>query len=154
MNNELYHSDIYLGEDYTDGIKHWKYISKERVNGKWRYYYNKKDDRGNDSYVNSLTDPKNKYEKGTTNRDIVENTNQVLSKTIKKNNSTYKYQGVLERGAKSVQNTVKKSGNTLLSSAKSLINKGKTLLDKLWDKIYNPTHSSKSVFMTKFKIEK
>ena len=41
--NELYHSDIYLGEDYTDGIKHWKYISKEKINGRWRYYY--KDDK-------------------------------------------------------------------------------------------------------------
>lgn len=37
--NELYHSSVYLGLDYTDGIRHWKYIKKERVNGKWRYYY-------------------------------------------------------------------------------------------------------------------
>ena len=21
-------------------LKHWKYIKKEKVNGKWRYYYN------------------------------------------------------------------------------------------------------------------
>lgn len=41
--DELYHSDTYLGEDYTDGIHHWKYIKRERINGKWRYYY--KDDK-------------------------------------------------------------------------------------------------------------
>ena len=41
--NELYHSDTYLGADYSDGIKHWKYIRKYKgKNGKWRYvYFNK-----------------------------------------------------------------------------------------------------------------
>ena len=40
---ELYHSDVYLGKDYSDGIKHFKYIKREKINGKWRYYY--KDDK-------------------------------------------------------------------------------------------------------------
>lgn len=39
MKNELYHSDIYLGEDYSDGIQHFKYIKREMKNGKWVYYY-------------------------------------------------------------------------------------------------------------------
>lgn len=39
---KLYHSDVYLGQDYTDGIYHFKYIKREKVNGKWVYYY--KDD--------------------------------------------------------------------------------------------------------------
>ena len=43
LNHELYHSDIYLGKDFSDGIKHWKYIKREKVNGKWHYYY--KDDK-------------------------------------------------------------------------------------------------------------
>ena len=35
------HSDIYLGEDYiSSNLKHWKYIKKERKNGRWIYYYN------------------------------------------------------------------------------------------------------------------
>lgn len=38
-NRELYHSDIYLGQDFSDGIKHWKYVKRVKVNGKWRYYY-------------------------------------------------------------------------------------------------------------------
>lgn len=40
--NVLYHSDVYLGKDFSDGIKHWKYIKREKRNGKWIYYY--KDD--------------------------------------------------------------------------------------------------------------
>ena len=32
-NSTLYHSDEYLGEDYTDGIKHWKYIKRKN---RWR----------------------------------------------------------------------------------------------------------------------
>lgn len=44
-NSSLYHSDTYLGNDYTDGIKHWKYIKREKKNGRWVYYY--KDDNLN-----------------------------------------------------------------------------------------------------------
>lgn len=36
---ELYHSDKYLGADYSDGLKHYKYIKRERINGRWVYYY-------------------------------------------------------------------------------------------------------------------
>ena len=43
-NTELYHSATYLGKDYSDGIKHWKYLKKiEEKPGKYRYiYYNPK----------------------------------------------------------------------------------------------------------------
>jgi hypothetical protein len=44
-NTHIYHSDVYLGEDFSDGLKHYKYIKKERKNGRWVYYYN--DDVGN-----------------------------------------------------------------------------------------------------------
>ena len=37
--NELFHSDTYLGKDYSDGMRHFKYIKREKVNGKWRYIY-------------------------------------------------------------------------------------------------------------------
>ena len=33
---------FYIGKDSTSDLQHWKYIKRERVNGKWRYYY--KDD--------------------------------------------------------------------------------------------------------------
>jgi len=36
----LMHSDTYLGEDYTSpNLMHYKYIRKERKNGRWVYYY-------------------------------------------------------------------------------------------------------------------
>ena len=38
-NDELYHSDVYLGKEFSDGIKHWKYIAKEKINDHWRYFY-------------------------------------------------------------------------------------------------------------------
>ena len=37
---ELYHSDKYLGADYSDGIRHYKYIKREMKNGRYVYYYN------------------------------------------------------------------------------------------------------------------
>lgn len=48
---ELYHSDSFLGIEFSDELYHWKYIKKKKVNGKWRYYYDKeqlKDDLGFD----------------------------------------------------------------------------------------------------------
>ena len=37
--NVLYHSDVYLGQDYSNGIQHWKYMKREWKNGRWVYYY-------------------------------------------------------------------------------------------------------------------
>ena len=50
MRNELYHSDKYLGQDFSDGIKHYKYIKREMKNGRWVYYY--KDDLTNKAQKN------------------------------------------------------------------------------------------------------
>ena len=35
----LMHSGTYLGADYSDGLKHYKYIRKYKKNGKWVYIY-------------------------------------------------------------------------------------------------------------------
>ena len=37
--NQLVHSDTFLGDEFSDELYHWKYISKKKVDGKWRYYY-------------------------------------------------------------------------------------------------------------------
>lgn len=37
--NCLYHSEIYLGRDFSDGIYHYKYIRKEIKNGHTYYIY-------------------------------------------------------------------------------------------------------------------
>jgi hypothetical protein len=41
----------YVGKDMNaNDLTHWKYIKREKVNGKWRYYY-KDDKTGRDTYV-------------------------------------------------------------------------------------------------------
>lgn len=41
-NDELFHSDDYLGMDLTRDLKHWKYIDKYKSKtGKWVYVYKK-----------------------------------------------------------------------------------------------------------------
>ena len=41
--NTILHSDIYMGTDFSEGFKHWKYIKrykgKNGKNGKWQYVY-------------------------------------------------------------------------------------------------------------------
>lgn len=42
--HELYHSEIYLGKDFSDGFKHYKYLKKVKsASGKWRYIYDESD---------------------------------------------------------------------------------------------------------------
>nr|DAH43916.1 MAG TPA: hypothetical protein [Caudoviricetes sp.] len=38
--NTILHSDIYMGTDFSEGFKHWKYIKRYKgKNGKWQYVY-------------------------------------------------------------------------------------------------------------------
>ena len=39
MNNELFHSSVYYGKDFSDGLHHYKYVKRYKKNGKWRYIY-------------------------------------------------------------------------------------------------------------------
>lgn len=40
MNEAVRHSDTYLGQDASDGIRHWKYIRKYKApSGRWVYVY-------------------------------------------------------------------------------------------------------------------
>lgn len=60
----IMHSDRYLGADYTCGLQHWKYLKKEKINGKWRYYYDLdqlKDDIGVDERKAYIKD-RDRYE--------------------------------------------------------------------------------------------
>lgn len=41
--DDLFHSDTFLGEEFSDELYHWKYIKRiKRPNGTWRYIYDKK----------------------------------------------------------------------------------------------------------------
>lgn len=45
----------YVGKDMNaNDLTHWKYIKREKVNGKWRYYY-KDDATGRDTYIKKPT---------------------------------------------------------------------------------------------------
>ena len=37
--DKLIHSDTYLGLEFSNELKHYKYIRKEKKNGRWIYYY-------------------------------------------------------------------------------------------------------------------
>lgn len=50
------HSDIYLGETFDDGLRHWKYIRKEKKNGYTRYYYKDDEyDKAEKEYEDAIT---------------------------------------------------------------------------------------------------
>ena len=51
--NTILHSDIYMGTDFSEGFKHWKYIKRYKgKNGKWQYVYA---DKNNPDTDDSLT---------------------------------------------------------------------------------------------------
>lgn len=43
MTKELYHSERYLGQEFSDELYHWKYLSRKRKNGRWVYTYKNQD---------------------------------------------------------------------------------------------------------------
>lgn len=64
---ELYHSGIYLGKDYSEGIKHYKYIKKERKNGRWVYYYS---DRDRSNAERNASEAESAYVKNFMDREV------------------------------------------------------------------------------------
>lgn len=93
--NELMHSDIYLGTEYDDGIRHWKYIKKEVVNGKTRYYY----DSDTDNMYKNNGEEVNVRQYKTKNGDTKTGGNLTKYKdTNKLFNNSYK-QKVTEKGS-------------------------------------------------------
>ena len=93
-NSTLYHSDEYLGEDYTDGIKHWKYIKREKRNGRWVYYYEDPYEKNLNNAKKELTNAQNKRDKSFNNYDkAVDSSNARFNKNVntirKYENSSY-----------------------------------------------------------------
>ena len=89
---ELFHSDVYLGQDFSDGIRHWKYIKREMVNGRWKYYY--KDDaydKANSKFksaTNKYLTNQNKIDKILKDEKEVLNKNQYNNALIERYNSS------------------------------------------------------------------
>lgn len=111
--NELFHSDTYLGQDFSDGIRHWKYIKREKVNGRWRYYY--KDnayDKANTAYQKAQKQvDSNHYTVNRNNRRIERN-----NAIIEDYNSSNAISKVFKR--KKVKAAVKENEKTSAQSQK------------------------------------
>lgn len=136
MRNELYHSDTYLGKEYSDGLKHFKYVSKEKLpNGKYRYYYYHKTGF-NTAAIYAKTEGKKNSKYGTyihgddRNRDIhtVKKSNKLFSskKTSKFDGGTHtthevgKIRQTVDSAAKKVKKTTKKTKKKLSKFGRKL----------------------------------
>lgn len=149
-NATIIHSDIYLGKDYSDGIKHWKYIKREKVNGRWRYYYT----NSKDKKLNKLaTERKNSLEMLRTENKIrgygdnygdhhffdkngkpIEQDSAYKHITKDVNEKIWKY-GTAELRDKERKARYEKYLIKPLNKASDAISKGKTRLSNLFNKI-------------------
>lgn len=144
--DELFHSEIYLGQDFSDGFKHFKYIKREKKNGKWVYYY--KDDAlkslqkkaASDSKALQAENKKRGY--GNDNNMYFMKDGKTVGKDKKYQKlandatySNYKYELEKNKSEKRKQKLDKiiKTANTLSTASyetKKAVEKGKKKLDK------------------------
>ena len=114
---ELFHSDVYLGQDFSDGIRHWKYIKREMVNGRWKYYY--KDDaydKANSKFksaTNKYLDNANKADKE------LKNHSEAHKKNVNNNSTIDRY----NRSGLIGKIRYKKEANAAVKSNKELVKK-------------------------------
>lgn len=116
---ELYHSDIYLGKDFSDGIKHFKYIRKIKTANGWRYIY--RDEKG---------EALDKQYKNAVNQMNSKNANNVINGTV----DSYKY------GLKRTKHKVLSAPRKIIEkSIMNIYNKTSSLPRKIKDgkKIYD-----------------
>ena len=82
---KIFHSDVYLGQEFSDGLYHWKYIKRERRNGRWVYYYN--DEAMNKAQTNAKA-AKSDYNKYSKAMEKIQEQNANLNSRILSNNQT------------------------------------------------------------------
>lgn len=133
------------GQD--DELKHFKYVHKEKKNGKWVYYYNgdfDKKDNVREVYEKVKGKPNSKYGlyehgRGPDKRVVkVYKTNNLLSKSRKVDfgsDGQYKYRGVgkIEQGYDSAKKKIKKIGRKSVKSLNKQIDRGQKWLNGLFD---------------------
>ena len=134
----------------NDELTHWKYVYKEKKNGKWRYYKDDmdKDDNQSEFYVKTKGNPRDKYgtyEHGSgTGRSPeyiikVKRGKSLLTKerTIKDPNSgnstKYREIGKIEQGYDAAKKKVKKIGQKAVKSLNKQIDRGQKWLDDRFD---------------------
>ena len=160
MNNkELYHSDIYLGEEYSDGIKHYKYLKKVKTSsGKWRYIYDETELKNAKNKMKELEKARKKLENNKgyvsyinkdgdyVSRNVNEGTTITTSgsynnKQSKKDIETEK---LLEKEEKVTKNYYTQKFKDI---PKRVISKG---LSYIHDLLYGPTEKGRTTFQDKW----
>ena len=140
----IYDNSAMKHDTPDNSLQHWKYIKREKVNGKWRYTY--KDDEGNKSSTGKIVST-NKY--GGREVAEVRNTNKLKSNTSKK--LTYDKSTVGKNANGNVW--TKSSEKGLIDQAKSKINKAVTkykgskinrMTMEEWNKEHPVTYTQKS----------
>lgn len=60
--NQLCHSDVYLGKDFSDGLKHYKYLRKYKKNGHTYYIYDESELNAHEKMAEAAANYVNKTE--------------------------------------------------------------------------------------------
>lgn len=136
------------GTDDKNSLKHWKYIKREKVNGKWRHYYDDSELR--------------KYAKGAVEQNRTEKNNR-LGKHVTTNETKYQQSDNLfddERTISSSSSIIVdgdiisyKDSNVTKTQGKisRAVAKGEK---KVYDLLYNPVAKSKRKRDIKASIDK
>lgn len=153
--DSLFHSDIFLGDEFDDEMYHWKYIKKKRVNGKWRYYYDVKDALGYDER-GAAGDAVREYNRAKTNAD---NYNKIQSdptrvKWYNQSKSDQMYKDAAKAGKKASE-ALKKYYKTPLGKIDRLddkIDSGRRAVSKLLNKLAKKIQP-KDEHITKYSVK-
>ena len=160
MNNkELYHSDIYLGEEYSDGIKHYKYLKKVKTSsGKWRYIYDETELKNAKNKMKELERARKKLEDKNGNVEFIDKSGNFKSVNVGDGSTTTIYGGnnqkqskkdietekLLEKEEKVTKNYYTQKFKDI---PKRVISKG---LSYIHDLLYGPTEKGRTTFQDKW----
>lgn len=160
MNNkELYHSDIYLGEEYSDGIKHYKYLKKVKTSsGKWRYIYDETELKNAKNKMKELEKARKKLEDRKGYVSYIDKNGDYVSRNVNKGTTITTYgfydtkqskkdietEKLLEKEEKVTKNYYTQKFKDI---PKRVISKG---LSYIHDLLYGPTEKGRTTFQDKW----
>lgn len=134
MNYKITRDSSYQADERSkeEDIQHFKYVSKEKVNGKWRYYYwHKTGSHSAAMFEKTKGSPKSEYgtyvhNSGGSKYTVVKGkSDKLLSANFTLGNSrrrvTYDIDGLIEQAAKKTVKNIRKT-----------VNKGMNFLRKLF----------------------
>lgn len=124
--NFLMHSDTYLGEDYiSPNLVHWKYIKKEKKNGRWVYYYDDSAYKVTDKeYLHDWVDQYNAKGDYKAKKDSYESMKKAVKKAKNdpKEGKEYVHPFVSERNEKYLKGEAEKSKKVYDNASKKFNN--------------------------------